>query len=345
MGEVEKRERCEKLTGAHVLWASTMSAVFDFGIGPVVLPVMRIVALKVILFQMMKKIFPSTKGKQLDKELFRSIFEQLNEFINFANGFEIDFLPKENGNGRIILKIKKDSCMYCPKGVGGEQLGLAVCPYPLFLSTYLDFILKNGGFYKSVKTIKETDGSYMHSEGEWDIIPFDVDNDDNFKEICNILHKSVERIENIMSNALKEGKISEEELWDRNYVELPNTNPKKYRTKFTDFIKSHIQPVEDSILLENKQLTYAALSDDNGYIGVPNSEYDKPLTGDHKTDLIYSLSMRIFDDYVGISVAKNTDPILLLPYFKVTGSFIYLVSSPVYVNNKHWGALAIGFKI
>lgn len=345
MGEVEKKERFDKLTGAQILWASTMSAVFDFGLSGAVVPSMKIIAQKLILFQMQKKTFTSTRGKQLDKELFKEVLGQLNEFMNFANRYEVDFLPKENDNGKLILKINRDSCMYCPVGVGGEQLGLAVCPYPGFFFSYLDFALKHSSFYKSIKRAKEQDGSYMHKEGEWDVMAFDVEDDENFKATCDLLHKSVEKIENVMTNALKEGKISEEELWDRNYIELPNTNPKKYRTKFTDFVKKYIQPVEDSILSENKQLVHAVVMDNNSYVAAHNSIHDKPPTGDYKTDLMHSRSMRIFNDYVAITIAKSTDPILLLPYPRDFGSLVYNISSPLYVNNKHWGALRIGFKI
>ncbi len=238
----------------------------------------------------------------------------MNESIKFANLYEVDFSPKENNNGKLILKINRDSCMYCPTGVGGAQLGFAVCPYPQLFSVYLDTVLKNSGFYKSVKMVKEQDDSHMHKDGEWDVITFDIEEDENFKAICDILHKSADKIEDIMSNAIKDSKISEEALWDRNYVEVPNTDPKKYKTKFTDFAKNYIQPVEDSILSINKKFIYAVLVDDNGYLPAHNSIYDKPLTGDYKADLIGNRSMRIFNDYTGISAVKNTNPILLLPY-------------------------------
>ena len=85
--------------------------------------------------------------------------------------------------------------------------------------------------------------------------------------------------------AIKDSKISEEKLWDRNYVELPDIDPKKYKTNFTDFAKNYIQPVEDSVLSTNKKFIFAVLADDNGYLPAHNSIYDKPLTGDYKIDL------------------------------------------------------------
>ncbi|MEF3245010.1 MAG: hypothetical protein K6343_03380 [Caldisericaceae bacterium] len=345
MGEFEKNERFEKLTGSHVLWASTMSALFDFGVAGPLVPTMKMVGQKIALFQIQKNTFPSTRGKELGKELFIEVFDKLNSFVNFAYEYEVDFLTKENGNGKLIVKINRDSCMYSIVGVGGEQLFHTTCPYPSFFSSYLDFALKSGFFYKSVKMVKEKDGSYMHNEDEWDVMAFDIEDDENFKAICELLPKAVEKIENTILNGLKEGKITEEELWDRNYVEIPNTNPKKYRTKFTDFAKNYIQSVEDSILEENKQLLYATLLDDNSYLPAHNSIYDKPLTGDYKVDLKNSRSMRIYNDYVAMKIAKNTEPILLLPYPSDIGTLMYDLSSPVYVNNKHWGVFRVGFKI
>jgi len=40
-----------------------------------------------------------------------------------------------------------------------------------------------------------------------------------------------------------------------------------------------------------------------------------------------------------------TESTLLIPYPMDNATFVYVLSSPVYVNNKHWGALKLGIKI
>ncbi len=341
MGSVEKKERFEKLTGAQLLWASTMGATFDLGVMSrgMLIPSMKTAAQRLILHQMQKNIFPFFEADELTQEIFQAIFDNLNDFIFFANKYEVSF------DGNIVtLRIDRDSCMYCPTGVGGSQLGFAVCPYPQLFSVYLDVVLKNSLFDKSVNMIKEEKGSYMAKEGDWDVIRFKLEDDEPFAEIKNTLHRCVKDIENTLSDSVKNGIISEEDLWDRNYVEIPNTNPQKYKTRFTDFAKEHIQRIEDRYLESNKRFIFVVLVDENGYLPSHNTIYDKPLTGDYKKDLVGNRSMRIFNDPTGLAAARNTRPILLQPYPRDVGVLMYDISAPVYLNGKHWGGLRIGFK-
>ncbi len=343
MGDKEMKERFEKLDGAHLLWASTMGATFDLGImsKAMLIPSMKTAAQRLTTHQMQKGTFPFIDGRELNSDTYRMIFDNLNDFIYFANGYEI-----KGDDKHVEIKIHKDRCMYCPTGVGGALLGTAICPYPQLFSVYLDMVLKNGYYYKLVDMVKQPDGSYMTREGEYDIIEFKIVDDENFEFIVNTLMEGVRRIEEIFEKAIAEGTISEEDLWDRNYIPVPNTNPQKYKTKFTDFAKKYIQPVEDELLNRHKKFTFVVLVDENGYLPSHNSVYDKPLTGDYKKDLIGNRSMRIFDDFTGISAARNTTrKYLLQSYPRDVGVLMFDVSAPVYLKGRHWGALRIGYKL
>jgi hypothetical protein len=241
------------------------------------------------------------------------------------------------------ITVKKDSCMFCPVGVGGVPVDTSVCPYPPLFSTYLDVLAKNALYFLTPKMKKEEKG-YMKKETERCIMSFVFEEDAAFKTIYEILKSSVEKVQTTIENALKEGKITEEELWDRNYIAIENTNPQKYKTKFTDFMKTYIQPIEDEVLNMNKKFVFVVLVDENGYLPAHNSIYDKPLTGDYKTDLAGNRSMRIFNDPTGLAAAKNTDPILFQIYPRDLGKIMYDISMPIIINQKHWGALRIGFK-
>ena len=341
MGELEKKERFDKLSGAQLLWASTMGATFDLGImnRGMLIPSMKTAAQRLILHQMQKGIFPFMDGRELNTELFSDIFENLNNFIYFSNRYEVSL-----DNDILILKIDRDSCMYCPAGVGGSLLKLTVCPYPQLFSVYLDVVLKNGMFDKSVSMIKEENGSYMSKDGDWDVIRFKLEDDELFYGIKNALRKCVNEIEDTLSSSVDKSVITEEDLWDRNYIEVQNTDPQKYKTKFTDFAKQYIQQIEDKCLELNKRFIFVVLVDENGYLPSHNTKYDKPLTGDYKKDLVGNRSMRIFNDPTGLAAARSTRPILLQPYPRDVGVLMYDISAPIYFNSKHWGGLRIGFK-
>jgi methyl-accepting chemotaxis protein len=150
-------------------------------------------------------------------------------------------------------------------------------------------------------------------------------------------------IEAALAQALTRGAISEQALFDTQYAPVPGTNPQKYRTRFTEFVKSHIQPIEDAWLARQPEYRFVLLVDRNGYAAAHNSLYDKPLTGDYATDLVGNRSMRLFDDPVGLAAARNTKPYLLQVYARDTGEILQELSRPVRVGERHWGAVRLAF--
>ncbi len=166
--------------------------------------------------------------------------------------------------------------------------------------------------------------------------------DHPLEDVYRLLKEAKAEIEQTIEDGIKKGEISSSDIWDRNYVPIPNTNPQRYKTRFTDFIKKHIQPIEDKYLAKNDKFKFVLLVDDNGYAAAHNSIYDKPLTGDYEKDLINNRSMRIFNDKVGLAAAKNTEPLLVQTYMRDTGNAMYDISVPVYVEGKHWGGLRVG---
>ncbi len=166
--------------------------------------------------------------------------------------------------------------------------------------------------------------------------------DTPLEETYKILRDAKQEIETTIEDAIKRGEISSADIWDRNYVEVPNTNPKKYKTRFTDFMKKYIQPIEDKVLSMNPKFKFVVLVDNNGYLPAHNTIYDKPLTGDYEKDLVGNRSMRIFNDPTGLAAGQNTEPLLVQTYMRDTGNAMYDVSVPIYIEGKHWGGLRIG---
>ncbi len=162
------------------------------------------------------------------------------------------------------------------------------------------------------------------------------------EDIYKILREAKEEVEKVIEDAIKRGEISSSDIWDRNYVPVPNTDPQKYKTRFTDFVKKYIQPIEDKYLGKNPKFKFFLLTDNNGYIAAHNSIYDKPLTGDYEKDLVGNRSMRMFNDKTGLAAGQNTEPLLVQTYMRDTGNAMYDVSVPVYIEGKHWGGLRVG---
>lgn len=143
--------------------------------------------------------------------------------------------------------------------------------------------------------------------------------------------------------ALDRNELTLEDLYDEDYQAVPGTQPQKYRTRFTDWVKREIQPVEDRYLALSDTYKYVLLVDRNGYAAAHNTIYDHPLTGDPARDLIGNRSMRLFNDPVGIASAKNTQDFLLQVYSRDTGEILRELSRPVRLAGRHWGAVRFAF--
>ena len=149
-----------------------------------------------------------------------------------------------------------------------------------------------------------------------------------------------DQIQNKFEELLVRRKIN---VFDRNYRPIPGTNPTKYKTDYDDIFETELQSQYDRVVAELKGSQYCLCVDVNGYAGTHNKCFSQPLTGDYETDLLKSRDKRIFDDPTGIRSAHNTNPFLLQTYARDTGEVLSDLSLPIFVKDKHWGAVRLGF--
>lgn len=143
----------------------------------------------------------------------------------------------------------------------------------------------------------------------------------------------------LLSDAIKYGKLTEAQVFDKNYRLIPNTSPQKYHTQYDAYTDENLRQIEDSFL-KDKVVVFAVAVDTNGYLPTHNTVFAQTGKG-----LNYDRSKRLFEDPVGNAAARNTKPYLFQEYFRDTGEVMWDISAPVYVNGKHWGAFRIGFSI
>lgn len=151
-------------------------------------------------------------------------------------------------------------------------------------------------------------------------------------------------MERVLTEAVEKGRLTMEELFDENYQPIPDTNPKKYHTRYDSYMDETIKAYQDTFL-NNEMVAFAVLVDRNGYLPTHNSKYTQPLTGDYDVDLVGNRTKRIFDHDVGIKAARNQKGLLTQPYERDTGEKMLDISAPVYVKGKHWGAFRIGYQM
>jgi methyl-accepting chemotaxis protein len=151
-------------------------------------------------------------------------------------------------------------------------------------------------------------------------------------------------MEQLLEEQLNSGRFTVDDVFDTNYIPIPNTDPQKYHTKYDSYLDKTILEIEDEYL-KDEQVVFAVLVDKNGYLPTHNSKYTKPLTGDKEKDRVGNRTKRLFNDPVGLAAAKNEKDMLKQVYARDTGEKMWDISAPVYVKGKHWGGFRIGFSM
>jgi methyl-accepting chemotaxis protein len=164
------------------------------------------------------------------------------------------------------------------------------------------------------------------------------------RRIPEIARKAAEAIGHLMEGLANAGQIRLEELFDHNYVPIPNTRPQKYTTKFDALCDKQLPSVQEPILQLDEAIVYAASMDINGYCPTHNKCFSQPLTGNEKQDLAGNRTKRIFDDPVGKRCVTHEQPYLLQTYRRDTGEIMHDLSVPIYVQGRHWGGFRLGYR-
>ena len=146
-----------------------------------------------------------------------------------------------------------------------------------------------------------------------------------------------------LERAIAEGRISTPALFSTDYKPIPNTIPQKYTTSFDRLFDEIISPNQEEIVSKDNKMFYVICCDISGYVPSHNLRYTKPLTGDVNIDKNNNRTKRLFNDRTGIRCATNEEPFLLQTYLRDTGEVMNDMSTPIYIQGKHWGGVRIGY--
>lgn len=158
-----------------------------------------------------------------------------------------------------------------------------------------------------------------------------------------IARAAADKIAALLEQAIATGRLSEADVFDTQYRQIPDTNPPKFHTRYDGFSDEAFPAVQEATLAAHDFLIYAGAVDRNGYFPTHNKKFSQPLTGDYAKDLVGNRSKRIFDDRTGKSAGANTEAFLLQTYMRDTGEILHDLSVPIHVRGRHWGGFRMGY--
>ncbi|MBY6161213.1 methyl-accepting chemotaxis protein [Mameliella alba] len=151
-----------------------------------------------------------------------------------------------------------------------------------------------------------------------------------------------------MTRALDKGRITEGDLFARQYRPIPGTDPEQVLAPFTRLTDEILPPIQDPVLQQDARIVFCAAVDQNGYLPTHNRQFSHPQGQDPVWNAAHCRNRRMFDDRVGLKAGRSTKPFLLQVYRRDMGGETFVMmkdlSAPITVRGRHWGGLRLAYK-
>lgn len=143
---------------------------------------------------------------------------------------------------------------------------------------------------------------------------------------------------------LQTGRLTLDDLFDRNYKPQAGTNPPRYTTRFDRYADEVLPGIQEPLLERSDAVVYAIATTPDGYVPTHNRAFSQPPIGDPEIDKVKSRSKRLFNDRTGARCGSHERKVLLQTYSRDTGELMHDLSVPIMVNGRHWGGLRLGYR-
>jgi len=160
--------------------------------------------------------------------------------------------------------------------------------------------------------------------------------------------ETANRISAEFEAAIDRGDLTDFQLFDERYREIPGTNPKQYTTEYVRFTDRVLPPIQDPLQGTDARIVFCVAWAKGGYLPTHNPNYSQPQGNDPVWNAAHCRNRRIYNDRAVKKVAHNTKRFLLQTYRRNMGGGNFMLikdlSAPIFVRGRHWGAFRIGFR-
>ncbi|MEO5620670.1 MAG: hypothetical protein ABIQ85_07100 [Cypionkella sp.] len=155
------------------------------------------------------------------------------------------------------------------------------------------------------------------------------------------------RLGGLLEEALRNGTISQADLFSTDYSVIPGSEPRQLMARFTALTDRLFPQVQEPALALDRRVVFCAAVDRNGYLPTHNQKFAAPQGKDPVWNAANCRNRRVFDDRVGLGAGRSTAPFLMQIYRRDMGGGKFAmmkdVSAPIFVSGKHWGGLRLAF--
>jgi methyl-accepting chemotaxis protein len=170
------------------------------------------------------------------------------------------------------------------------------------------------------------------------------------REIISLAVNVANEISRMLEKLVEQGKLSQDDLFDNDYVAIEGSDPLQHRTRFLAALEDVLPPIQEALLAGDDRMVFCAAVDRNGYLPVHNRKYSLPQRpGEKAWNVAHARNRRIFDDRAGLAAARNVRPYIIQVYPRDMGAGVTVmmreIDAPIRVFGKHWGGFRSAYKL
>ena len=91
----------------------------------------------------------------------------------------------------------------------------------------------------------------------------------------NAVCKVAQKIQSAIVEGIQNSEVSEEDMFDQNYVAIPGSNPVQVETRYNSFLDKILPPIQEPMLAFYDRVVFCATVDVNGYLSTHNDKLQK----------------------------------------------------------------------
>jgi methyl-accepting chemotaxis protein len=171
-----------------------------------------------------------------------------------------------------------------------------------------------------------------------------------YRPLITAAQNAARQVEFVLEQAVTDGRLTREQLFDTDYRPVPGTDPQQYETAYLKVFEDLLPAIQEPMLVSDSSMVFCLAIDRNGYIPVHNRKSSQPQRpGDPVWNAANCRNKRIFDDRAGITAARSTRPFVVQSYARDMGGGVTVmmreVDAPIRLFGRHWGGFRTAYRL
>jgi methyl-accepting chemotaxis protein len=174
--------------------------------------------------------------------------------------------------------------------------------------------------------------------------------DQKYGGLVTMMRDTASMINGAFVNGVRCGRVSEQALFDHDYVPVPGTNPQQYTTSGLAFFEEILPAIQDPVPATDPKIEFCVAVDINGWLPVHQRRLSLPQRpGDTPWNIANCRNRRIYDSKIGAFAARAMRPYILQACARDMGGsepmLIATIDVPLQLLGRNWGGLRLGYRL